>query len=249
MRIAVYIALVIFTAAALGLGMHSLSSANGEISREEVEVIVKEYLMENPQVIVDSLNKWQEKQAEEQAKAQVEAIKSATQKLAGNTDIPAIGADEGNPTIVEFFDYNCPYCKTAFESIDKLLKADKEVRVLFIEYPIFGEESNKISRIALAVHEIAPEKYMDFHANLMRMKGRITADIAHKLAVALGVNGKKIDEIKNSDAISKMISDNRAMANELGVKGTPAFVIGDEFSGGALSFERLQATVNRHKKQ
>lgn len=249
MRITVYIALVIFTAAALGLGMHSLSSANGEISRGEVEKIVKEYLMENPQVIVDSLNKWQEKQAEEQAKAQIEAVKGAAQKLVSNTNIPAIGADEGNPTIVEFFDYNCPYCKTAFESIDTLLKADESVRVLFIEYPIFGEESNKISRIALAVHEIAPEKYLDFHANLMRMKGRITSDLAHKLAVGLGVDGKKVDEIKNSDTITNMLSDNRAIANELGVKGTPAFIIGDEFSGGALSFERLNAIVNKHKKQ
>jgi protein-disulfide isomerase len=192
---------------------------------EAIEGIVKSYLLRNPEVLreaIGELNKRQEAQAAEKRKEVLGAIYKEETPFASS---------KAKYTVVEFFDYNCGYCRHAFNEVIKLTDADKEVRVVFVEFPILSDESRKASEIAIA--SAKQNKYFEFHRALMNEAGPATEDKALKVAAKIGLNMDQLKKDRASPETAQLIEKNLSLGTAMGVQGTPAFFVGDEAIPGA----------------
>jgi len=196
-----------------------------EKQTKAIEGIVKSYLLKNPEVIreaITELNKRQEAEAAEKRKVELSSLYKQ--------DTP-FTSSKGKFTVVEFFDYNCGYCRHAFEEVIKLTDAEKDVRVLFVEFPILSEESRKASEIAIAASK--QDKYFEFHRGLMAKAGPATEEKALKVASELGLNMDQLKKDAASPDTAALIEKNLALGTSMGVQGTPAFFVGDDAIPGA----------------
>jgi protein-disulfide isomerase len=218
------------------------------MTKEQVQTIVKEYLTSNPEVVVDALNAYQEKKAREASEKTKKTLKEKKAELFDNPALPAVGAKDADVQIVQFFDYHCGYCKHMLPVITELLDTDKKIRVVFHELPILSEDSTLASKAALAVNSIKPEKYFDFHRALMNTKGQYTEKGLAAEAKKLGIAEKDFKAALANPEIQKQLDTNQALAKELGISGTPAFVIGDEFIPGAGSLESFKKIIEEQRK-
>jgi protein-disulfide isomerase len=192
---------------------------------EAIEGIVKSYLLKNPEVIreaITELNKRQEAEAAEKRKGELASIYKQETPFASS---------KGKLTVVEFFDYNCGYCRHAFDEVIKLTDAEKDVRVVFVEFPILSEESRKASQIAVA--STKQDKYFEFHRALMAKPGPATEEKALKVASEIGLNVEQLKKDAASPETDAIIEKNLALGTAIGVQGTPAFFVGDEAIPGA----------------
>jgi len=212
-----------------------------DLSEEDVKRLALEAILENPQIIMEAVAILERQERAEQAAAQAEVLRQQRDQLENDPNAPFTGAPDADAVIVEFFDYNCPYCKRAANDVSALLAADDNVRVVYREWPILGEGSVFAARAALAAH--AQGKYSEMHAALMGMRGR--AEEATVLAAARDL-GLDIDQLlgdMQSEEVSAHIAASRALAESLGFTGTPAFVIGDALVPGAVPLSDLQGYV------
>lgn len=220
------------------------SSAQAETfsdaQKKEIEVLFKEFLSDNPQLILDSVDSYRAQ--EEQRTKQ-----SAQEKLAeysdyfAQADLPSAGNPDGDVTVVEYFDYNCGYCRKAFADIQVLMKDDKNVRVVFQEMPILSPSSQLMAEYALAAKRQG--KYFEMHTAIMDYKGPQNAKAYEKLGKELGLDIEKLRADAKSDAVKEEIDVSRKMANELGIRGTPGFIIGDEIFPGYIGIQALKDGV------
>jgi protein-disulfide isomerase len=214
----------------------------------DVQEIVAQWVDENPEKILLSIQKMQ-------AKANKNKLKDASKNIAKNKDklfsdkSPQYAPRKYDVTIIEFFDYNCGYCKKARDNVDQLIKEDKKVRVIFKEYPILGPQSIEMSTVALAVQINYPKSYFKFHNALMKSKER-GKDGAYKIAKSLGLSVKKLKSTVARDAekIAKMISENHQIGKEIGVTGTPGFIIGEELLPGAYPLDVMKEKIAAARK-
>jgi protein-disulfide isomerase len=221
-----------------------------DLNETRVNELIGEYLRDNPQAIIDSLQAHQMQEQEARAEKQAEAVKGAVKNFEGkNLHYGEAGNPKGDLLIVEFFDYNCPACKMMFESLDQLLVSDKKVRVVFVEMPIFGAQSDENAKVSMAVHALAPQKYYRFHEAAMRHKGKISADQLIEIASNLEIDAEALKKEAAKDKYIELIAKDREIAGEIGVTGTPALIVGDQFIGGALSAEQLKAEVKKAREK
>lgn len=226
----------------------SVNAAGQAVDKAEVEKIVKDYIMGNPEVIIESLNKYQaKKQEEDQAKAS-EGVKGLADELKKNTSLPVIGNPNGDVAVLEFFDYNCGYCKRVFPSVMELIKDDGKVRVTMMELPILSEVSEVAARAALAVYSIDKSKYLDFHKKIMEFNGNKTEEVILNDVAEIGLDKAKVKEAMKSEQVSKTLAFIKETAQKIGVRGTPAFVIGDKFIPGAVDVSTLKKAVEDARK-
>jgi protein-disulfide isomerase len=154
------------------------------------------------------------------------------------------GDPSGDVTLVEFFDYNCGYCKRALADVRALMKNDPKLRVVLKDFPVLGPESVEASRVSLAVkNQFKGDKLFDFHVKLMETRGRINGERAIAVARELGVDTAKLQRDMESAEVKQAIQDNVVLGDKLGLSGTPAFVVGDEVISGAVGIEPLRKTV------
>ncbi len=226
-----------------------LASGTAPANKKAIEAIVHDYIMENPSVIVESVKKWQEGESGRQAEAAKDKIKELHSEIYDDKNDAYGGNPKGDVTVVEFFDYNCPACKMMFKGLDELVKKDSNVRIVFKEMPIFGEQSDKNSAIGLAVAKLAPEKYFEFHEAMMATQGRITPESALKIAVGLGLSEDEIAKEAEKDYIREHIQNTHKLADKLGVRGTPALVIHDTLIPSAIDYNALKAEVETARKK
>lgn len=190
-----------------------------------IRKIVREYLLAEPELlreVIAELNKRQESAAAEKRKDALASIYKA--------DTPFTNS-KGKYTVVEFFDYNCGYCRHAFNEVQKLADAEKDVRVVFIEFPILSDESRKTSAVAIAAAK--QNKYWDFHRTMMSEAGPATEDKALKVAAKVGLNMDQLKKDVSSPETDAVIEKNLALGNAMGIEGTPAFFVGDQSIPGA----------------
>lgn len=225
------------------------STAHAEMTEKQVEAIVKRVIQEQPDLIVKSLQAMQAKAAAEQEANAAKAIKDNHKSLTQNKLAPTAGNPKGDVTIVEFFDYHCGYCKRMLPVVQEIIKADKNVKVVFQEYPILSPDSVTAAKAALAVNKINPKKYMDYHAKLMSNQGRFSEATLIKFAEDVGVDGAKVKEVMNSKEIAKYLDEVKALGEKVGVRGTPAMVIGEEFYPGALGADEVKAAIAKARKK
>lgn len=216
----------------------------------DVEEVLAKWVEANPQAIINSVNNMQRKAMEDQMKVAQKNIGPKKDELFNDKNSPSYSPKGFNVTVVEFFDYNCGYCKKTNPVIEALIKSDAKVRIVYKEFPILGQASEEISTIALAVNIIDPSSYKKFHDALMNSNAS-TKEEAIKIASDIGINASKLESTLKSqkDKIASMINANRTLGASIGVNGTPGFVVGDELIPGAISVEALQQKIAEERKK
>ena len=236
---------VIVIAGAIGFNQFIGADAKG-FTKEEVQEIVKEYINDNPEVIVNAFQKYRTEQQAEQQKEQREQFLANKEKVLSSDVSPTVGSDADDAlVVVEFFDYNCGYCKRAIGAVKKVIEENEDVRFVFKEFPILSDSSRVAARYALAAAEQG--KYLEYHNALMNAKGGKSEEKLLSIAEDLGLDTEKLKKDAGSSKIEKEISDNRALAQSLGISGTPAFIIGDEMQPGYIPYERMQEIIEQEK--
>lgn len=235
--------------AAVGLALTLVGSARAEsegsateLPVEQVEKIVREYLMREPEIIYQALQELQRRQADATAERQRAAVAANHARLFEQSIDPVAGNPEGNVTVVEFFDYQCQYCRRVVPSLQALLKEDQQLRLVFKEFPILGEASVTAARASLAAHAQGQDRYLPFHLALMGARD-LSLDGIMALAESVGLDTERLRSEMQSPEIEAQIQANYALAHELGIEGTPAFVVGDELIPGAVEKARLAQLI------
>ena len=163
-----------------------------------------------------------------------------------NKDDPATGNPKGDVTIVEFFDYNCAFCKSSYDAVLDTVKADGKVRLVFKEFPILTDDSIVASRIALAAKKQG--KYDDLHRAYMKYRGKLDEKNAFKIASDLGLNIEQIKKDMAAPEFDKLLRRNKEIAHALGVEGTPTFIVGDRILSSALDQATMKQLIDVARK-
>ena len=216
--------------------------------KKAFEKVIRDYLIQNPTIIREALTALQAREEAEKQARQKQALQNRKAELVNDPAAPVAGNPKGDVTVVEFFDYNCGYCKRVWPMIGALLQADKEVRVVFKEFAILGPGSLAAAKAALAADRQG--KYLEFHTELMRARG-INDRAIDAIAKKLGLDVKKLRADMERPEIEAALQKNYRLAEDLGINGTPAFVIGDTMVPGAIGPEQLAAMIaaERAKKK
>ncbi|MCC7167060.1 MAG: thioredoxin domain-containing protein [Rhodospirillales bacterium] len=199
---------------------------------EAVKKLIRDFLVENPEAIVDALEAYQEKQ---RLAAEAEGKKAMAERKKDIYEDPASpvgGNPKGDVTLVEFFDYNCGYCKSAHDGVVKTIKDDGKVRLIYKEFPILGPASVVAARAALA--SVKQKKYSEYQDALMRLKGGLSEDAIFKTAQSVGLNVEQLKADMADKSIDEALAKTRDLARALGINGTPGFVIGEHIVPGAV---------------
>lgn len=215
-----------------------------EAQRKGIEAIIKDYLVKNPEVLQEAIAEGEKRQLETQRLAQSAALKESREALLNSPNDVVAGNPSGDVTMVEFFDYNCGYCRKALSDVQALIKADPKLRVVIKDFPVLGPESVEASQVAVAVkQQLKGDKLFEYHQKLLETKGRVNGARAVEVAKALGVDVAKLQKDMAGPEVKAVLTENRALGDKLGLSGTPAFVIGDEIIPGAVGVEPIRKTI------
>ncbi|GAB4373931.1 MAG: DsbA family protein [Kiloniellaceae bacterium] len=211
------------------------------LPKEAIEQLVRDYLLAHPEVVVEALQRYDRQQQALEAERLKEALAAHAQALTRDPGDPVIGNPEGDVTLVEFFDYRCPYCKRMTDTLAQLVKEDPKLRVVMKEFPILSRESGQAARAALAAERQG--KYEAFHFALMENGGGFTDDEILAVAESVGLDTAKLLSDMQDPDITAVLRRVNALAEAIGITGTPAFVIGDTMIPGATSLEALRQKI------
>ncbi|MCO6052060.1 DsbA family protein [Mesorhizobium sp. RP14(2022)] len=213
------------------------------LDRAQVEQIVREYLLANPELMVEMQSQLEQKQqAQAQAAAQTTIAESKADIFDSAHD-GIVGNPNGKTTVVEFFDYNCGYCRHALSDMQALTKEDGDLRFVLKELPILGPDSQKAHMVSMAFRKLMPEKYSEFHQKLLGQEGRAGEASAIQVATSLGADEAKLREEMKDPEIGEVFQKTYDLANRLNVSGTPSYVIGDEMIYGAQGADALREKI------
>ncbi|WP_309084527.1 DsbA family protein [Chelativorans sp.] len=213
------------------------------LTKPQVEAIVRDYLLANPELLLEVQSALEAKMRTEQAAASRQAISEAAEQIFNNANDGVIGNPQGDVTIVEFFDYNCGYCKRALSDMEALIASDKNLRFVLKEFPILGPESHQAHVVSVAFRKLVPEKYAEYHRRLLGTEGRANEETAIKLALELGADEAALRQEMKDPEIEKMFGETYELANRLQISGTPAYVVGNEIISGALGHDHLSEKI------
>ncbi len=228
------------------LGSPSVFAANhgqAEAQKKAVESVVREYLRKNPEVLVEAIRALRDKSQAENERQAKNTLESLRPQIENSPYSPVGGNPNGDVTVVEFFDYRCPYCKKVFPDLVILMKEDKGVRFVFKEFPILGPVSVFASRAALAAWSLDKSKYMAFHSAMMASRGQLTEKRIFKMAKRSGFDPDKLRTAMDDPGVADEIRRNATLAESLNINGTPAFIIGDALVPGAIDLGALKSLV------
>ena len=227
------------------LGPSSFSDAQ----KDELGTIIRDYLVANPDVVLEVLQIIQ-RQAQE---GQTQASRPSGNAVAANADAlykavndPSVGNPEATVTVVEFFDYHCPFCKRISTSVAELIANDDDVRVVYKEFPVFGDDSVFASRAALAAQKQG--LYKEFHLALMGNRGRLNERLVMRHAERVGLDVDQLRQDMEAPEVNATIQENYRLAQALGIRGTPGFIIGDEIIPGALDLRTMRRLVRAQRR-
>ncbi len=228
-------------------GLQAQQSQFSAAEEEEIGRIVRDYLLEHPEVIVEAIEILQQREQQAAATARQGAIAGAHDELYFDASSPIAGNPDGDVTIVEFFDYNCPYCKRVTPEIFGILARDGRIRYIAKEWPIFGADSEFAARAALA--SARQGEYARFHQALMGIRGPANPQTVRRAADEIGLDWEQLEADMQDDAISEALQRNDILARRIGITGTPAMVIGDSFLPGAVPAVEIAAVIAEERKR
>jgi len=231
------------TALALPFVFAPIMGVAQELSEARIKELALQAILENPQIIMEAVQLLEQQQAAAQAAAQADVLSNQKQVLERDPNAPVLGNPEGDVTVVEFFDYNCPYCKRAMAEVQGLLAADQNVRLVYREWPILGDGSVFASKAALASREQG--KYEEFHWALMSLQGRAEEATVMRVARDIGLDTEQLLRDMEAPEVQQHIDTSMRLTRALGFNGTPSFVIGDNLVPGFVELEQLEALVDQ----
>ncbi|MDH4301851.1 MAG: DsbA family protein [Nitrospira sp.] len=236
--------LVIFSICATGCATTANETKSLPASVENLtDAAIERYIRSHPEVIEQSLQTLEAKREAEQRERQKIALKTKQNELLHDPASPVSGNLKGEITVVEFYDYRCGFCKRAASAVTELQKVDPRVRVVYKDFPILGEPSELAAKAALASQ--AQGKHQAFHEALLASHADISKEEVMKIAVSVGLNAKRLEADMANPKWQAVIAKNRALAQELGISGTPGFVVGNELVPGALDLNGLKELIVR----
>jgi protein-disulfide isomerase len=214
--------------------------------RTEIEAIIKDYLIKNPEVLQEAYGELEKRQAAAEAEKHQSAVKEHATALFNSKRQVVLGNPQGDVTMVEFFDYNCGYCKRALSDMLEMMKSDPKLRVVLKEFPVLGEGSVEAARVAVAARMQDPtgKKYLDFHLKLLGNRGSVGRAQALAAAKDAGFDMARLEKDMAGDEPKATIEETFKLADALGLSGTPSYVIGPQVVIGAVGLANLQEKVN-----
>jgi len=239
----------LFASAAMALALFVAPAAAqsfNDAQRGEIQKIMKDYLLQNPEILEEVSAELQKRQASAEAEKHKAAVAANAKLIFDSPRGVIVGNKDGDVTFVEFFDYNCGYCKRAMEDMVTIMKADPKLKVVLKEFPVLGPGSVEAAQVAVAVRMQDPtgKKYLDFHQKLL--SGRGQADKARSLAAAkeAGLDVAKLEKDMASPEVRATIEENFKLAESMGMNGTPSYVIGNQVVIGAVGVDALKEKIN-----
>jgi len=210
-------------------------------NKQALDEAIRSYLLEHPEVIIESLQKYEAREREAQEKASAEALIVHKDLIYEHPMTPVTGNPKGDVTVVEFFDYQCGYCKRTMQNVLDLQKEDPKIRFVWKELPILGPVSEFAARGAMAAQKQG--KYLDYHVAVMGARGQLTPDMVLKRAAAAGIDVERLKRDMDDPEIAKYLNENLELAHRLGITGTPGFIIGGKLVPGAIGKEQMKKLV------
>jgi len=217
--------------------------------KKEVEGIIKEFLVKNPEILIEAQNALEAKMDKLNAERVAGAIKSNASEIFRPKASPVVGNAKGDVTVIEFFDYNCGYCKRAFDDIARLVDRDKQVKIIMKEFPILSKGSEEAAKVALAAK--LQGKYWEVHRGLLEASGQASEASALRVAEKNNLDMARLKKDMASAEVKKEIDDTRALAAKLGIQGTPHFLVGDRIIPGAPEnlYDQMSKLVAEVRKE
>ena len=226
-----------------GIAAEPAADKTAGFTRADIETIVREYLIANPEIMIEVQEALETRQRDQQQRVQIETIRAASDDIFNSAHDGVYGNPDGKYTLVEFFDYNCGYCKRAMGDMLEMTKANPDVRFVLKEFPILGPDSQRAHVVGQAFQHLMPEQYGEFHVRLMGAAGRATEESAIKVALSLGADEAKLRQEMKDPKIADVFNRTYEIANKLGITGTPSYVVGEEVVFGALGRDVLEQKV------
>jgi protein-disulfide isomerase len=236
------------------LALSAVTPVRAEFStqqRGEIEKIVKDYLLKHPELLQEVMAELEKKQASAEADKARSAIKTHSEVLFNSPRQVTLGNPQGDVTFVEFFDYNCGYCKRALSDMVTLLGKDPKLKVVLKEFPVLGPSSVEAAQVAIAVRmqDKSGKKYLEFHQKMLGGRGQ--ADKARAMAVAkeIGLDMARLEKDLKSEEIVSTLAESAKLADALGLNGTPSYVIGNDLVVGAAGLAALGQKIEAARAQ
>jgi protein-disulfide isomerase len=224
----------------------AMSDAERDIFRAEI----RDYLIENPEVLMEAIAVLEERRAQEAAMAEDSMLDDNREAIFNDGFSYVGGNPDGDVTIVEFMDYRCGFCKRAFPIVEEFLATDGNVRFILKEYPILGEQSTLASRYAIATKMVSgDDTYKAVHDALMTWSGQITEASLGRIARGTGVDHEAVLAKMNDDDVTEIINRNRALAASLQIQGTPSYIMGEHFVRGFVELEQMRAIIDSIRQE
>jgi protein-disulfide isomerase len=209
--------------------------------KEALDIQIRDYIMRHPEVIMESIQAMQQRDQLAQERLQADRVSALGDAIERDPGDPVIGNPDGDVTLVEFFDYQCGYCKRMLEPLVNFARADGNLRIVMKEFPILGPESMVAARASLAAHKQG--KYEAFHTALMSLRGRLSEPAIFQTALEVGLDTEKLQKDMEAPDVMDQIRKARELGRALSVRGTPAFIINGTIVPGAMSEEKLAELV------
>jgi len=235
--------LALTAVAALGTFVTVPARAMDDAARQEIEKIVRDYLLANPDILLEMRDTLEAKRRAEQEEKQRLTLAREKDAIYAAKDQIVIGAPDAALTIVEFFDYNCSFCQRALEDMNRLLDGGNGVRFIMKEFPVLGDDSVAAARISIAFNRLMPEKAPEFHRALLGAPGHKDGQMALDLAVKLGADAEKVKAEAAKDETGDTIAESYRLGDGLGISGTPSYIVGNEIVFGAVGFDNLSTKI------
>ncbi len=248
-RIRLFVAVFAFVTAVCCLpGSGFAETATFSASQKsEIEHLVRNYLVKNPEVLVEAMTELRTRQQLAEKDELNKALAKNRSALLNDPKTPVAGNPQGDVSVVEFYDYSCPYCKSVEDNLKALLKADDKVRLVLKEFPVLGTGSTLAAKAALASQ--AQGKFLEFHEALMTARGQFTEESLMRVAKSVGLDTARLKADMESSSVESALAANMALAEDLNLRGTPAFVIGDRLFPGVIDLKAMKQAVAEARKK
>jgi protein-disulfide isomerase len=239
-KTAIYFVLGIAAIALVGAREQLGGFFKGSSSKDEIKEVVREFINDNPDVIVNSVMKMQERKMQEMQQKTQEVVKENKAALESSDTQPFAGNKDAQFVVVQFFDYRCGHCKHSNKDLNKFLADYPDSKIVYRNLAILGPESVKAAQAALSVYKLYPASFKAFHDDLMSASVINDAEL-NKLFVKYNMDQAKINQEMQSEAIQKVLEENKELAMKLGMRGVPAYIINGEFTPGQVNYDVLKA--------
>lgn len=229
--------------ATTALFMLPFTAMADDITEERIKELVLEAIRENPGIVFEAAQIFEKQKQANQAVVAAQVLQTEQATLKNDPNAPVLGNPDGDVTMVEFFDYNCPYCRRVKPEMEALLAADANVRVVYREWPILGEGSVFAARAALASRNQG--KYEEFHWAMMELKQRAEEASVLRIAEDIGLDIAQLRRDMDAPEVEEHIQTSMRLAQSLGFNGTPSFVIGDRLAPGLIQADQMIQLVEQ----